>query len=152
MAKGDLSVDNAIDRRKDSPNAAEQNSDQKPIPARSLAEFREIEGRSLRKERLHALWQQICNSGYLSSPQDHPPALNENDNEKSKIARTNTGLSADNAEQLRAAYEAELFGRCGAQSSKKQIGWEQFKSYALAKEAGTTICIISFLFCRSILP
>lgn len=144
MAKGDLYADDAIDRRKDSLNAAEQKSDPKSTPARSLAEFREIEGRSLRKERLHALWQQICNSGYLSYPQDHPPALNEKDNEKTKISRTNTGLSADKAEQLRAAYEAELFGRCGAQSSKKQIGWEQFKSYALAKEVGTTIRVISF--------
>ncbi|KAJ3882887.1 mitochondrial carrier [Lentinula edodes] len=102
-------------------NTTERWSDQKlQAPARSLAEFREREGRTYRKERLHALWQQICNTGHL-----HPVH---------RSTAPNSGITADKVEQLRAAYEAELFGSCGSQSSKKQIGWTEFKSYALAKE------------------
>ncbi|KAJ3753300.1 mitochondrial carrier [Lentinula raphanica] len=106
------------------PDIPERRSDHRlQFTPRSLAEFREHEGRTYRKERLHALWQQICNTGYLS--QASPRHQN---------AARNVEISADKVEQLRAAYEAELFGNCGGQSSKKQIGWTEFKSYALAKE------------------
>ncbi|KAJ4001103.1 mitochondrial carrier [Lentinula boryana] len=105
-------------------NTPERWSDQKPqIIPRSLKEFREREGRTYRKERLHALWQQICSTGYLSHSVHRP-----------QDAAQNLEITADKVEQLRAAYEAELFGSCGTQSSKKQIGWTEFKSYALAKE------------------
>lgn len=137
MAKGNIVDPHAVDRRNDSlDNTTTEpwSSDQKfQTPARSLAEFREREGRTNRKERLHALWQQICNTGYLSHSEHN-----------SEVAQANSGLSADRAEQLRAAYEAELFGSCGAQSSKKQIGWTEFKTYALAKEVGTAF--VHFLF------
>ncbi|KIK68070.1 hypothetical protein GYMLUDRAFT_36899 [Collybiopsis luxurians FD-317 M1] len=92
-------------------------------PPSSLAEFREREGKLHRKQRLHALWQQIITSGYLSHP-----------GHRAEIVSPNSEITADKIEQLRATYEAELFGKCGAQTSKKQIGWTEFKSYALAKE------------------
>ncbi|KAF5390568.1 hypothetical protein D9757_002733 [Collybiopsis confluens] len=92
-------------------------------PPRSLAEFREREGRTHRKERLNALWQHICKTGYLSYP-----------GQRAQMATPNSGITADKAEQLRASYEAELMGKCGAQSSKPRIRWTEFKSYALAKE------------------
>ncbi|KAJ4478192.1 mitochondrial carrier [Lentinula aciculospora] len=104
-------------------NTTERRSDQESqTPSRTLVEFRDREGRTYRKERLHALWQQICNTGYLSNRVHRADTA------------PNSGITADKVEQLRAAYEAELFGSCGGQSSRKQIGWTEFKSYALAKE------------------
>lgn len=97
------------------------------IPPQSLAEFREREGRANRKQRLYALWQHVCRDGYLS-----------HENRKTTLEDQKVGsLTPDKAEKLRAAYEDELLGRCGAQSSRKQIGWTEFKNYAEAKETGT---------------
>jgi solute carrier family 25 (mitochondrial phosphate transporter), member 23/24/25/41 len=96
------------------------------IAPRSLAEFREQEGRANRKRRLYALWQHICRDGYLSQEQ-HP---------RGSVEGTVNSLTPDKAEKLRAAYEDELLGRCGAQSSRKQIGWTEFRNYAEAKETG----------------
>jgi len=97
------------------------------IPPQSLAEFREREGRANRKRRLYALWQHICRDGYLS-----------HEHRKANLEGQKVGsLTPDGAEKLRAAYEDELLGRCGAQSSRKQIGWTEFKNYAEAKETGT---------------
>ncbi|KAK7470582.1 hypothetical protein VKT23_002006 [Stygiomarasmius scandens] len=94
------------------------------IPPQSLAEFREREGRANRKRRLYALWQHICRDGYLS-----------HEHRKANLEDQKVGsLTPDGAEKLRAAYEDELLGRCGAQSSRKQIGWTEFKNYAEAKE------------------
>lgn len=103
-------------------------------PSRSLAEFRALEGRDYRKERLYALWQQICNIGYLSYP-DH----------KAPNRSLNSEYTPDTVEKLRSAYEAELFQSCGGQSSKKQIGWTEFKTYALAKEVGARILYVQDL-------
>ncbi|KAF5344151.1 hypothetical protein D9758_008886 [Tetrapyrgos nigripes] len=99
------------------------NSSNRQIASPSLAEFREHEGRTNRKRRLYALWQHICRDGYLS--QEHPRGRSEG---------TVSSLTPDKAEKLRASYEDELLGRCGAQSSRRQIGWTEFKDYAEAKE------------------
>ncbi|KAJ3995442.1 hypothetical protein F5050DRAFT_1827510, partial [Lentinula boryana] len=120
-------------------NPPERWSDQKPqIIPRSLKEFREREGRTYRKERLHALWQQICSTGYLSHSVHRP-----------QDAAQNLEITADKVEQLRAAYKAELFGSCGTQSSKKQIGWTEFKSYALAKEVSACMYIWDLWYIRA---
>ncbi|THV08481.1 mitochondrial carrier [Dendrothele bispora CBS 962.96] len=95
------------------------------IPPQSLAEFREREGRANRKRRLYSLWQHICQDGYLSH--EHPKTKLEGQ----KVVGS---LTPDKAEKLRARYEDELLGRCGAQSSRKRIGWTEFKNYAEAKE------------------
>ncbi|KAF9075717.1 mitochondrial carrier [Rhodocollybia butyracea] len=116
MSKDETSED-AVPTSKRRLNITEQ------IPSRSLAEFRALEGRDYRKESLYALWQQICNIGYLSYP-DH----------KAPNRSLNSEYTPDTVEKLRSAYEAELFQSCGGQSSKKQIGWTEFKTYALAKE------------------
>ncbi|KAK1236501.1 hypothetical protein PQX77_000278 [Marasmius sp. AFHP31] len=97
-----------------------------PLP-RSLVDFREEEGRDNRKRRLRALWNHICEHGYLTGP--HPRALQSADLER--------------AEKLRAEYEHELLGRCavpsgstptGKMSTPKYIEWKEFKAYAEAKE------------------
>jgi solute carrier family 25 (mitochondrial phosphate transporter), member 23/24/25/41 len=97
-------------------------------PSRSLEEFRAREG-AIRKQRLKQLWQHICENGYLSHP-----------GQRAQIV-SNSEITADKVEELRAAYETELFGQCSAHSSKKQIGWNEFKQYALAKEVGTLFFI-----------
>ncbi|KAL0070700.1 hypothetical protein AAF712_001921 [Marasmius tenuissimus] len=97
-----------------------------PLP-RSLVDFREEEGRDNRKRRLRALWNHICEHGYLTGP--HPQALQSADLER--------------AEKLRAEYEHELLGRCavpsgstptGKMSTPKYIEWKEFRAYAEAKE------------------
>ncbi|KAG7096881.1 hypothetical protein E1B28_004287 [Marasmius oreades] len=106
---------------------------QTPLP-RSLVEFREEEGREIRKRRLRALWNHICEHGYLTG--SHP-----------RISRK---ADLEGAENLRAEYEHELLGRCfvapsGSSSSgsspsspgtmtRKHIEWKEFKAYAEAKE------------------
>ncbi|KAL0576914.1 hypothetical protein V5O48_005060 [Marasmius crinis-equi] len=99
---------------------------QLPLP-RSLVEFREEEGREIRKRRLRALWSHICEHGYLTDA--HPRTLRDADLEK--------------AETLRAEYEHELLGRCAVASGSTPTGkmathtpieWKEFKEYAEAKE------------------
>ncbi|KAF9268042.1 mitochondrial carrier [Marasmius fiardii PR-910] len=101
---------------------------QMPLP-RSLAEFREEEGREIRKRRLRALWNHICEHGYLTGSH----------------ARTSRKADLEGAEKLRLEYEHELLGRCvgssgssssssGTMSTHKYIEWKEFKAYAEAKE------------------
>jgi len=94
------------------------------ISTRTLAQFRQEEGRSLRKQRLQALWHHICKQGYRfprCAPADQPSA----------------SVSQEQAEQLRIAYESELYDHVGSHTSGSaahRITWPEFKAYAEAKE------------------
>jgi solute carrier family 25 phosphate transporter 23/24/25/41 len=97
---------------------------------RTLAEFREQEGREYRKARLRALWKQLL------------AALDSDaDDADSKVTATwpagsGTVLTPESARQMRKMYERELVGRC---KSSGHIGWKEFKGYAENKEAGQSL-------------
>jgi solute carrier family 25 phosphate transporter 23/24/25/41 len=97
-----------------------------PLP-RSLAEFRNQEGREYRKARLRALWKQLLAA--LDS---------DSEDADSNVATTwpvgsGTAHTPERARQMRKMYERELMGRC---KSSGHIEWKEFKMYADDKEAG----------------
>lgn len=98
---------------------------------RSLADFRESEGRENRKRRLQALWKDISSRGF-----------HQHDAASRAIARAqSTGLTSANAENLRIEYEKELLRNCKTQSpdsspTSSHIGWPEFRQYAERKEVG----------------
>ncbi|KAF7977433.1 hypothetical protein HWV62_3588 [Athelia sp. TMB] len=96
-----------------------------PLP-KSLAEFREREGRAERKKLLYQLWQQ------LPRPEHYVPHA-----EKASLAER-TKLTPMKAEKLKLLYEEELLGSCGGHvegNSGSPVNWKEFKEYAEAKEA-----------------
>ncbi|KAI0269139.1 mitochondrial carrier [Gloeopeniophorella convolvens] len=92
----------------------------RPLP-QSLIEFREQEGREHRKTRLRALWKRL-------------PTLDDGDaaSDMMTSAEGATSLTLERARQMRRMYERELMGNCKADG---HIGWKEFKTYALDKEA-----------------
>lgn len=99
-----------------------------PIP-HSLVEFRNQEGKEVRKQRLHDLWKQLPKPNRLHT--DVPA--------KSIAGKDDAALTLQKAERLKAVYENELFGRCGGHMvgpSPGHIRWKDFKKYAEAKEVG----------------
>lgn len=105
-----------------------------PIP-RTLAEFRNQEGRAERKRRLQALWKLLPQSRHSSAPGD------VKDSTRSTTSLKEENLTAERAAKLKDIYDQELIGRCSpregsSQSSEHPIPWPEFRDYALAKEAG----------------
>ncbi|KAF8076458.1 mitochondrial carrier [Lyophyllum atratum] len=98
-------------------------------PPHTLQEFRESEGRENRKRRLRELWKRL--------PQRAPRDEGKKDREHDSDVVAHDGLTHAKAEMLRAMYDEELLGHCGAQASgsvSRDISWRQFKEYAEAKE------------------
>ncbi|KAG6902232.1 hypothetical protein C0995_002864 [Termitomyces sp. Mi166 len=118
----------AIPRLRSDPLSPPQQPLQTP---HTLQAFRDSEGRDNRKRRLQELWKRL--------PQRKSPKSIENGVENN-VEGVDGGVSRAKAEKLRAmhaAYDDELFGHCGANSSGAQPGeipWKQFKEYAEAKE------------------
>ncbi|RDB22471.1 Calcium-binding mitochondrial carrier SAL1 [Hypsizygus marmoreus] len=100
-----------------------------PLSSRAphtLQDFRDSEGRENRKRRLQELWKRLPN-----------PTHHDHERHVKGDANDDDGLTHEKAKQLRAIYDDELMGHCGANSSGSrptQIGWREFKEYAEAKE------------------
>lgn len=90
-----------------------------PLP-RSLAEYREKEGKEKREARLRALWKRLPTH---RTTFEHDEWINQ------------TGMDAERAKRLRDMYEDELMRRCTA-GGTTSIEWKDFLEYADAKEAG----------------
>lgn len=122
-------------------SARQSNSEPRPPPQpSSLEEFRRSEGRENRKQRLLALWNRLPP---LPQPKQRPS------NDKTPKPLGPDGLTYEKAESLRAMYDRELLVNCKGPKdggSAQRIGWEEFKEYAKAKEAGT----LSIYFFHSI--
>lgn len=104
----------------------------KPLP-HSLVEFRELEGRQRRKERLRDLWKRLPTAPLLLADHEH------HENPKAGKSKSGEPLTLARAKELEKDYERELMGRCHGNmgSLRKHIGWKEFKRYAEAKEVGT---------------
>ncbi|KAH8830503.1 mitochondrial carrier [Flagelloscypha sp. PMI_526] len=92
-------------------------SDYARFVPRTLAAFRDKEGRDIRRQHLHALWKQLPAPIPASSHSDH-----------SESSSSTTALSAERAHSLQEQYFREL------QAGHDTISWTQFKHYALQKE------------------
>lgn len=93
---------------------------------RTLAEFREKDGRANRKRRLQNLWKSL------------PDVLHEPHN-RSQVHVDPGPLTPERAENLQKTYDRELLDLCATHPSAGQapyIGWEKFKEFADKKEAG----------------
>lgn len=93
----------------------------------SLTEFQQREGLENRKRRLHDLWQNIS----------HPPSP-KTSLQTSHDANDHS-VTPESAVSLKAMYDHELVGRCKSDPSSSRpspISWEEFQTYADAKEAG----------------
>lgn len=101
-------------------------SDSSQPQPRTLAEFREKEGRVNRKRRLQELWKSL------------PDVLHEPHN-RSQVHVDPGQLMSEKAESLQKMYDRELVNLCGTHSSAGQaphIGWKKFKEFADKKEVG----------------
>jgi solute carrier family 25 (mitochondrial phosphate transporter), member 23/24/25/41 len=110
-----------------------------PIP-HSLVEFRNQEGRDVRKQRLHDLWKQ------LPKPTQH--GLNADPSAKTIAVKDDEALTLQKAQRLKSMYENELLGRCGGHivgPLPSHIRWKDFKKYAEAKEVGMLSNFLSLL-------
>ena len=101
----------------------------RPLP-RSLAEFRELEGREYRKARLRALWKRLLT------------ALDAEGTRSDAVPRFvgGTALTPESASQMRKMYERELMESCS--DSPGHIGWKKFKKYAEDKEVGQSSVLL----------
>jgi solute carrier family 25 (mitochondrial phosphate transporter), member 23/24/25/41 len=102
-----------------------------PVP-KTLAAFREEEGRAERKRRLQALWKHLCKQGYHFHREAGSKTI-------AKVTGEQAGHTLEKAEKLRAAYEDELLSHVGGHTTSNvssQIGWNSFKEYAEEKETG----------------
>lgn len=90
---------------------------------RTLADFRELEGRENRKTRLRELWQK------LPTLDQHP--VDADDISAPTTVKSNASLTPESAQRMRIMYERELLGSCGG-----RMNWPEFKKYALEKEVG----------------
>lgn len=105
-------------------------------PLHTLQEFRDAEGRENRKRRLQDLWKRLPN----------PDHRDRGAHVQHERIITEDGLTPEKAEELRAMYDDELMGHCGAHPSGSRpspIGWRAFKEYAEAKEVGTFCTLVS---------
>ncbi|THH32885.1 hypothetical protein EUX98_g1280 [Antrodiella citrinella] len=101
-----------------------------PLP-HNLVEFRTQEGESRREQRLRDVWSRL------------PKKFNHDDAEDEEIARRNPVkkdgvLTKESAKELEEMYQDELVGRCGGHTSgfrRRSIGWNEFREYAVQKEA-----------------
>lgn len=96
--------------------------------SRSLAEFREAEGREHRKRRLRELWRRLPQYGLRHDAAAKPGQV---------VVVDYVGLTPEKADELQTTYEAELLRRCGGYSSGSpsgNVGWKAFVQYAEAKE------------------
>jgi solute carrier family 25 (mitochondrial phosphate transporter), member 23/24/25/41 len=108
-----------------------------PVP-HSLVEFRNQEGRAVRKQRLHDLWKQLPKA----TQQERNP-----DSSEAIVVKDDKALTLQKAQRLKTMYEDELLGRCGGHvvgPSPGHIRWKDFKKYAEAKEVGMLSRTLSF--------
>lgn len=119
----DACISGAQDRPQIPHLRSDPQSSYHPLP-RSLAEFRELEGREYRKARLRALWRRLLT------------ALDAEGTSFDAVPRFVGGaaLTPESASQMRKMYERELMESCS--DSPGHIGWKKFKEYAEDKEAG----------------
>lgn len=80
-----------------------------------------FQGRDNRKKRLQALYASICKVGL-------PKAQQPNRSLEGQV------FSLEYAQQLKAAYDNDLFSHFGNHSHPAHIGWTEFESYAEEKE------------------
>jgi solute carrier family 25 phosphate transporter 23/24/25/41 len=111
------------------PHLRSDPSSDHPLP-RSLAEFREQEGRRYRKARLRALWKQLLAALDPDTEDSDPHAATV------RSVGSSTALTPETARQMRKMYERELMGRC---KSAGHIEWKEFRKYAEDKEAGQSL-------------
>lgn len=102
-----------------------------PLP-RSLAEYREKEGKEKREARLRALWRRL------------PTRRTTLEHDGAWIHVNQPGMNSERAERLRDMYEDELMRRC-TPGGTTSIDWKDFLEYADKKEAGKSMetCILS---------
>ena len=97
---------------------------------RSLADFREREGRENRKRRLQELWKSL------------PAVLHEPRN-RSQVRGEPGELTPEKAEGLQEIYDRELLNLCATPKSSgaqtRHIGWKEFKAFAEKKEVGKSL-------------
>ncbi|KAI0036819.1 mitochondrial carrier [Vararia minispora EC-137] len=95
-----------------------------------LDDFRKREGREHRKAQLRELWHQL--------PRLIQDAANADTGDgTSAKAKASEPLTREDARRLRQAYVRELLGSCSAPAGQRppdNIGWTEFKEYALQKE------------------
>ena len=99
----------------------------------SLEEFRQAEGRELRKKRLLSLWKKLPHNG---NEEGHD--ISQSPLGSIPVKELDT-LDRDRAEKLARMYEDELMRRCqgtGDAGPSQAVTWTEFKNYAFAKESG----------------
>jgi hypothetical protein len=108
-----------------------------------LVDFREREGREKRKAQLRELWHQLP----TLLAQQRQQASGKDDRKPSGLSLTQDGetLTRDDARRMREAYVRELLGSCSTKPGQSSntpdnIGWDEFKEYALKKEEGALYC------------
>jgi solute carrier family 25 phosphate transporter 23/24/25/41 len=96
-----------------------------PLP-RTLADYREIEGKEQREARLRALWRRLPSGTTVSEHDERGPVADH------------ANMNPERAERLRVMYEDELMRRCGGTATEgtKSVDWKDFLEYADKKEAG----------------
>jgi len=105
-----------------------------PVSAqpRTLAEFREQEGRANRRRRLQEIWKSL------------PDVLHEPHN-RSQVHMDPAQLTQEKAESLQKMYDRELLNLCSTRPSAGQaphIGWKKFKEFAEKKEVGKSLSLV----------
>lgn len=96
---------------------------------KTLQEFREQEGRPLRKRRLRALWEQLPRHNVTQSNPDAQIDAYVKDG----------SLTQDEAQRLKGLYQEELLQRCKDNQGivlSSEVSWKEFVRYAEAKEVG----------------
>ncbi|KAI0322512.1 mitochondrial carrier [Amylostereum chailletii] len=101
-----------------------------PLP-RSLVEFRELEGNEHRKALLRELWHRL--PSLIQQIQQNV----ESEEGSALVGEQPQPLTPERARKIRSAYVRELVGTCTSPSGERSsgnIGWKEFKEYALQKE------------------
>ncbi|KAG2013565.1 mitochondrial carrier protein RIM2 [Coprinopsis cinerea AmutBmut pab1-1] len=109
-------------------NQLKRSGNRKRDHPHTLSEFQQQEGKENRKRRLHDLWQTLA----------RPPSPNPSTQTPSLHDAHNHPITPENARSAKAVYDDELVGRCKGDPSSSRptpISWEEFQSYADAKEA-----------------
>ncbi|TFK91496.1 mitochondrial carrier [Polyporus arcularius HHB13444] len=107
-------------------------SDPPPFPTipHSLYEYRKLEGKDERRERLRAVWSKL-------PKRDASPVVDEEAIAQAYPVKSGGNLTAESARQLDEMYEDELLGRCGVHTRgpfSRRVSWPEFEKYADAKE------------------
>lgn len=102
----------------------------RPLPPHNLVEFREQEGKIVREQRLQEVWLKLPKRLYHD--------VDDEEVANRYPVRRDGQLTRESAKELEEMYEDELVGKCNGHSGirRRNIGWKEFKQYAVEKEAG----------------